>query len=202
MKTERILLPSIAGLLACLTVATLMSIGACEYEPPTEPVEVVLVDSRGFPVHVTAYDMQVRVYSHSQGWSQWETIADSIGAEIPETDVLVMQFRQNGQVSSLAGFAWPELETCFIMPEHVEGNSVWRVTYGPSPDVWPGSGRIEFRENETHVTQASSRLMWYTAERWDGTAGAYVSQSPWFAVRWGHVDNPYHFDQPVGEETR
>lgn len=141
---------------------------------------------------ITVNDMQVRVHNGA-GWSQWETIADSMGAQVPEDEVMVLQFRWNGNVSSVAGFSWPELETCFIMPEHVEGNSSWRLTYGPGPEVWPGSGRIEFRSYETHVTQAPGQTLWFMAEMWDPDLQAYDAASPWFATRFTNVDPGVEF---------
>ena len=174
----------------------------CEYEPPQKPTEVVLVDRHGNPVEydVTVSDMYVRVYSHAEGWSQWELITDQMGATLPEDQVLVLQFKQNSMVSSIAGFSWPHLETCYVMPEHVEGNSTWRLTYSAGPDMpWPDGGRVEFRYHETHVTQAPAQTLYFMAERWDDDLGGYIDQSPWFAIRWTNVDPGVEFHEEEWE---
>lgn len=165
-----------------LIVAAGVGLVACEAEGPLNPR--TLKSGESTPLQATVNNIEVRVYNHAEGWSQWEAIVDSMGAQLPEDQVLVMQFRQNDRRSSLAGFSWPELDTCFIMPEHVEGNSVWRVTYGPEGLPYPTGGRVEMRHYETHVTQAAAREMWYKAEIWDEVTASYVDESPWFAVRW------------------
>ena len=181
----------------------IMGLTGCEYEPPQEPTPVLVVDRHGNPYNAVVNDMYVRVYSHAEGWSQWELITEEMGATLPEDQVLVLQFKHNGMVSSLAGFSWPELETCFIMPEHVEGNSTWRLTYSGGPqEPWPAGGRVEFRYHETHVTQSPAQTLYFMAELWDEGSGSYVDQSPWFAIRWTNVDPGVEFHEEELEELR
>ena len=130
--------------------------------------------------YVASTAIDVRIRPSGGDWSPWIAVTDSMALASPIGTAL-LQFRYLGGRSSLSGWSFPNLNTCFIMPGHEVSESAWRVSYGLEPGVYPEVGRIEFRSGETHVTEARHHTMWFQAEVWGD--GAYMAASPWFKVR-------------------
>lgn len=165
----------------------LLLIAGCETLVEPEPAIT--------PAHRANADIsnlvEMRYYTNDLGWSNWGAATDSI----PEDQVLVLQFKYGDSISSVVGFSYPVLDSCFQLPYHDRGNTNWRITHGTAEQLWPASGRIELRYYETHVTQTSYRTLLVMAELWDDDSQSYLTASPWYNFRFTNLINERNVHQ-------
>lgn len=175
-----------------LFLTLLLLIAGCEtlLEPELEKEQDATLAHR-----VVVNDIEMRYYTGDTSWSNWELVSSATTDSVPEDQTLVVQFRQGAFISSIIGFSYPELTTCFVMPAHQEGNTAWRVTFGGTQDLYPGNGRIEIRYDETQVANVRDRSLYVMAELWDNGSQTYISSTPWFSFRFTNLINDRDFHQ-------